>query len=47
MRLASAWGGHAAKRHRGSRLFGGDFYNISQVPGSMQDVFLQVRSGVF
>jgi len=39
MRLASALGGHAAERHRGSRLFGGDFYNISQVPRTMQDVF--------
>jgi len=45
--LLQRWDGLAAKRHRGSRLFGGDFYNISQVPRTMQDVFLQVRSGVF
>jgi len=34
--------GHATERHRGSRLFGGDFYNISQVPGSMQHFFCSI-----
>jgi len=37
--LLQRWDGLAAERHRGSRLFGGDFYNISQVPRTMQDVF--------